>query len=55
MRIRAFQDKYVANELVIRRFCKCQEIENKKRDQYKEVVFTFSMKLMAKLADVNLN
>lgn len=38
MRMRALQDRCVANEGVIRRFHNRQEIENKARDQYMEVV-----------------
>ena len=30
--MRALQDKCVSNEGVIRRFCECQEIENKEKD-----------------------
>ena len=40
----------MANEGVIQRFCKCQEIENKEKDQYKEVTRTLNTKLTAKLA-----
>lgn len=39
------KDQCVANEGVIRRFCKCQEIENIKRDQYKEAVRTLNKEL----------
>ncbi|KAL0004549.1 hypothetical protein SO802_012110 [Lithocarpus litseifolius] len=36
VRMKALQDRCVANEGVIWRFHKRQEIENKERDQYKE-------------------
>lgn len=39
------KDQCVANEGVICRFCKCQEIENIKRDQYKEAVRTLNKEL----------
>ena len=48
--MKALQDRCVANEGVIRRFCKHQEIENKERDQYKEAVHTLNTELTAKLA-----
>ena len=35
---------------MVRRFCKRQEIENKERDQYKEIVRTLNTELAAKLA-----
>ena len=47
--MRTFQDKCVANEGVIRRYCKRQEIENKERDRYKEAARTLNTKLTAKL------
>ena len=40
----------VANEGVIQQFRKHQEIENKEKDQYKEVVWTLNMELVVKLA-----
>ena len=40
----------VANEGVILQFRKRQEIENKEKDQYKEVVWTLNMELVVKLA-----
>ena len=40
----------VANEGVIQQFRKRQEIENKEKDQYKEVVWTLNMELVVKLA-----
>ena len=48
--MRAFQDRCVANKGLIPRFHKCQEIENKEKDQYKEAIHTHNMELMAKLA-----
>ena len=50
VQIRALQDRRVANEKVIYWFRKCQEIENKERDQYKEAVWILNMELTAKLA-----
>ena len=47
--MRTFQDRCVANEGVIRRYCKRKEIENKERDQYKEAVRTLNTELTAKL------
>lgn len=47
--MRALQDNCVANEGVIRQFRKCQEIENKEKDQYKEAICTFNTKLTTKL------
>ena len=44
--MKALQDRCVANEGVIRRFRKRQEIE-KKEEQYKEVVRTLNKKLTA--------
>ena len=38
VRMRALQDRCIANEGVIRQYRKRQEIENKERDQYKEAV-----------------
>ena len=40
----------MANEGVIQQFRKRQEIENKEKDQYKEVVWTLNMELVVKLA-----
>lgn len=45
MRIRVLQDRFVANEGVIRQFCKRQEIENKEWDQYKEATRTLNKEL----------
>lgn len=45
VRMRALQDKCVVNEGEICRFCKCQEIKNKERDQYKKVVRTLNKEL----------
>ena len=50
MRIKALQDRCVANEGVIQWFRKRQEIENNERDQYKEAIHTFKKELTAKLA-----
>ena len=50
VRIKALQDRCVAKEGVIRRYCKRQEYETKERDQYKEVVRTLNTELMVKLA-----
>ena len=47
--MRTFQDRCVANEGVIQQYCKHQEIENKERDQYKEVAHTLNTELTAKL------
>lgn len=43
----------MANEGVICWFWKCQKIENKERDQYKEAICTLNTKLTAKLALLN--
>lgn len=40
----------MAKEGVIRRFRKCQKNDNNEWDQYKEVVRTFNMELITKLA-----
>ena len=48
--MKAFQNRCVANEGVIRRFRKRQEIENKEKEQYKQVVRILNKKLMATLA-----
>lgn len=50
VQIRALQDWCVANEGVICRFRKCQEIENKERDQYKEAIHTLNEELMVTTA-----
>ena len=50
--MRALQDRCVANEGVIRQFHKCQEIENKERDQNKEAIRTLNIELMGKLAQL---
>ena len=42
MHMNALQDRCVASEGVIRRFHKCQEIENKEQAQYSEVVCTLN-------------
>lgn len=46
MRIKALQDRCVANEVVICQFCKRQEIENKEWDQYKEVIHILNKDLI---------
>lgn len=46
--MKTLQDRCVASEGVIRRFCKCQEIENKKQAQYLEAVCTLNQELTAK-------
>ena len=46
--MKALQDRCVANERVIRQFCKRQEIENKERAQYLEAVCTLNQELTAK-------
>lgn len=48
--MKALQDRCVANEGVIWRFHKRQEIENKERNQYKDVVCTLNQELTTKLA-----
>lgn len=48
--MKALQDRCVANEGVTRQFRKQLEIENKKRDQYNEVVRTLNTELTTKLA-----
>ena len=50
VRIRALQDRCITNEGVIRRYCKCQEIENNKWDQYKEAIYILNEELMATTA-----
>ena len=50
--MRALQDRCMANEGVIRRFRKRQEIENKERDQNKEAIRTLNIELMGKLAQL---
>ena len=42
MHMNALQDRCVASEGVIRRFHKCQEIENKEQAQYSKVVCTLN-------------
>nr|POE54867.1 hypothetical protein CFP56_42037 [Quercus suber] len=48
VRMKALQDRYVANEGVIRWFRKSQEIENKERAQYLEAVRTLNQELTTK-------
>lgn len=50
VQMRGLQDRCVANEGVIHRFWKRQEIENKEKDQCKEAVHALNTELMAKLA-----
>ena len=45
MHMKALKDRCDAQEGVIRRFRKRQEIENKERDQYKEVICTLNEEL----------
>ena len=50
VRMRALQDRCIANEWMIRRYRKCQEIKNKERDQYKETVRILNEELMTTTA-----
>ena len=50
VRMKALQDKCIANEGVICQYCKCQEIKNKEQDQYKEVVCILNKELTATIA-----
>ena len=57
MRIRALQDRCVAQKGVIHQYRKCQKIKNKEWDQYKEAFRTLNEELMdvnAKLKDSHL-
>ena len=45
--MKALQDKCVAWEGVIHWYRKCQDIENKEHDQYKEAVHTLNKELMS--------
>lgn len=45
VKMRVLQDRCMANKGVICRFHKCQEIENKERDQYMEAVCTLNKEL----------
>lgn len=51
--MRALQDRCVANKGVICWFHKRQEIENKERDQYMEVVCTLNKELTDTQAKLN--
>ena len=48
--MRALQDSYVANDGMICRYRKRQEIENKEWDQYKEAVHILNEKLTTTIA-----
>lgn len=50
MQMKALQDRCVANEGVIHRFRKCQKIENKEKDQYKDVFHILNIELTTKIA-----
>ena len=43
--MKVLQNRCIAQDWVICRYWKHQEIENKERDQYKEVVHTFNKEL----------